>query len=159
MSWLIDNSWAMWLGAALALAAVEAATADFIFLMLAGGALAGLVTGLVTPSPVVQVMVAGVTALALLGTVRPVLKRRLLDGLPGIAGVESYASRPALVTSPVDEHGGRVKFDGETWSARTDGPTDAIPAGTEVVVSRVEGATLVVELPHQGRGLAPAGEY
>ena len=40
MEWLGDNPWLGWLGIGLALAAIEAATVDFVFVMLAGGALA-----------------------------------------------------------------------------------------------------------------------
>ena len=41
MDWLTENFWLAWLGIALVLAAVEAATVDFVFIMFAGGALAG----------------------------------------------------------------------------------------------------------------------
>ena len=41
MDWFADNPWLAWLGLALILAAIEAATVDFVFLMLAGGAAAG----------------------------------------------------------------------------------------------------------------------
>ena len=41
MDWLNDNAWLGWLGLAIALAAIEVATVDFVFVMLAGGALAG----------------------------------------------------------------------------------------------------------------------
>ena len=37
MDWLGDNPWLAWLGVALVLAAIEAATVDFVFIMLAGG--------------------------------------------------------------------------------------------------------------------------
>jgi membrane protein implicated in regulation of membrane protease activity len=43
MDWFGDNPWLGWLGLALILAAVEAATVDFVFLMLAGGAVAASV--------------------------------------------------------------------------------------------------------------------
>ena len=43
MDWLTENFWLAWLGIALVLAAVEAATVDFVFIMFAGGALAGAV--------------------------------------------------------------------------------------------------------------------
>ena len=43
MSWFSDNSWLSWLGLALVLGAVEAASVDFVFSMLAGGALVAAV--------------------------------------------------------------------------------------------------------------------
>lgn len=147
MEWLSDNPWAVWLGVALALGAVEAATADFVFLMLAGGAVAGLVAGVLGAGVALQIVTASVVALLLLGTVRPVLKRRMLDRLPGAQmGVETYAGRQATVREKVDEHDGRVEFEGETWTARTDRPTIPIPPDTQVRILRVEGASLIVEV-------------
>ena len=46
MEWLTDNFWLAWLGIAIVLAAIEAATVDFVFIMFAGGALAGAVAAL-----------------------------------------------------------------------------------------------------------------
>ena len=54
MDWLIDNWWLAWLGLAIVLAAIEAATVDFVFLMFAGGAAAGAVAaalGALVPGP------------------------------------------------------------------------------------------------------------
>ncbi|WP_052466796.1 NfeD family protein [Mobilicoccus massiliensis] len=144
--WLNGNHWAAWLGLALVLGVVEAATVDFVFLMLAGGALAGMVAGIFTSSVAIQIVAAAVASLLLLGAVRPVLKRRMLDRLPGSGlGIETYAGRPASVTEPVDENDGRVMFDGEIWSARTDRAMIPVPVGAEVTILRVDGATLVVE--------------
>ena len=39
MDWLGVNQWLGWLGLAIALGAIEVATVDFVFVMLAGGAL------------------------------------------------------------------------------------------------------------------------
>lgn len=36
MEWLTDNPWVAWVGVALILAAIEAATVDFVFVMFAG---------------------------------------------------------------------------------------------------------------------------
>ena len=44
MEWLTDSPWLAWIAIALILAAIEAATVDFVFVMLAGGALAGALT-------------------------------------------------------------------------------------------------------------------
>ncbi|GAB49049.1 NfeD family protein [Mobilicoccus pelagius] len=145
MDWLQQNPWAAWLAVALVLTAVEAATADLIFLMLAGGAVVGMVVGLLPSTVAMQVIAACVAALALLVGVRPTLKRRMLDSIPDARlGTESYAGRTAQVTEPVDVHDGRVRFDGEIWSARSEDSTIPLPAGTTVTIVRVEGATLVV---------------
>lgn len=145
MDWLQENPWAAWLAVALVLTAIEAATADLIFLMLAGGAVVGMVVGFLPVGPAAQVIAASAAALILLVAVRPALKRRMLDAIPDARlGIESYAGRSALVTEAVDGHGGRVRFEGEIWSARSEGSTIPLPPGTTVTVVRVEGATLVV---------------
>ena len=41
MDWLTENFWLGWIGIAILLAAIEAATVDFVFLMFAGGAVVG----------------------------------------------------------------------------------------------------------------------
>ncbi len=73
---MLDSaSWIAWVGVALALGAIEAATVDFIFLMLAGGALGGAVAAALArlPGPGHR-RCAGV--LLLLVGVRPWVKRR-----------------------------------------------------------------------------------
>jgi hypothetical protein len=39
--WVADNAWVLWLGLALVFGIVETTTLDLVFLMLAGGAVAG----------------------------------------------------------------------------------------------------------------------
>src|SRR3546814_4383767 len=68
--------WIVWLGVSLLLVAVEAASGDFTFLMLAGGALGGSVAAALGAPVAVQSVVAAVTAVALVFTVRPWLKHR-----------------------------------------------------------------------------------
>ncbi len=58
MDWLTDNVWLFWIGVALVLAAIEAATVDFVFIMFAGGALAAAVAAGLGASFPVQVVVA-----------------------------------------------------------------------------------------------------
>lgn len=49
MEWLNDHAWAAWLGIAAVLGVAEMFSLDLIFLMLAVGALGGMVTGRWTP--------------------------------------------------------------------------------------------------------------
>ena len=41
MAWFSDNAWLAWVGLALVLGAIEVVSVAFVFVMLAGGALAG----------------------------------------------------------------------------------------------------------------------
>jgi len=145
MSLFSDSSWLAWLGLALVLAAVEAASVDFVFSMLAGGALAGAVAAALGASLTVQVIAAVVVAAALLALVRPVAKRyfSVPEGHGGI-GAGAHVGRTAQVLEAVTEHDGRVKFGGETWSARTRPGAAAYLPGQEVQVVAIEGATAIV---------------
>lgn len=145
MTWLTDYAWLAWVGIALALAAVEAATVDFVFLMLAGGALAAAVAAGVGAPFHIQVIVAVLVAVLLLVIVRPLLKRHFTDGEMGRdIGASGLVGRHARVIQQVTSTDGRVKLNGETWSARTATGAPMCPPGAEVRVLAIEGATAIV---------------
>lgn len=142
---MFDNyGWLAWIGVALALGAIEAATVDFVFLMLAGGALGGSAAAAVGAPFPLQVIVAVVVAGLLLGVGRPWAKKRFGTRPEGIVmGTAGYIGRSAYVIETVTRHSGRVKVGGETWSATTADPVPPEP-GEEVRVVRIDGATAVV---------------
>lgn len=145
MDWLESNSWAAWLAMALALGAVEAATVDFVFIMLAGGAAAGGAAAAFGAPFAVQVVTAVVVAAALLGLVRPEIKKHMLAGSPQVAlGTASYVGRTGEVTSEVTRDGGRVRIGGEDWSARLVADALPIAVGGRVRIVSIDGATAVV---------------
>lgn len=153
MSWFADHGWLAWVGIALALGAIELASVDFVFLMLAGGALAGALAAVLGVPVVGQVLVSlAVAALALL-LVRPVIKRQFT--VPDAKGIGTAAQigRSALVLSTVTENDGRIKLGGETWTARTAPDAAACLPGQEVRVVSIEGATAIVTGVAVGRDL------
>ncbi len=143
--WFSDNGWLAWVGLALALGAIEAASVDFVFVMLAGGALAGAVAAAFGAPFAVQVVSSVGMAAALLLVVRPVAKRHFTvpEG-HGSIGAVAQVGRTALVLQTVTEHDGRVKLGGETWSARTAPDAAVCLPGQEVRVVAIEGATAIV---------------
>ena len=144
MSWFADHGWLAWVGIALALGAIELASVDFVFLMLAGGALAGALAAVLGVPVVGQVLVSlAVAALALL-LVRPVIKRQFtVQDAQGI-GTAAQIGRSALVLSTVTGTDGRIKLGGETWTARTAPDAAACLPGQDVRVVSIEGATAIV---------------
>ena len=146
MDWLTENWWLFWLGVALVLGAIEVATVDFVFVMFAGGAVAGAVSaGLGVPFPL-QVVIAVVVALLLLVVVRPMIKRQLTDGMVDHRiGPSGLVGRDARVIQAVTDTDGRIKLAGETWSARLAAGSTPIAPGEEVRVIAIHGATAVVE--------------
>ena len=144
MSWFADHGWLAWVGIALALGAIELASVDFVFLMLAGGALAGAVAAVLGVPVVGQVLVSlAVAALALL-LVRPVIKRQFTAPDARDIGTAAQIGRSALVLSTVTGTDGRIKLGGETWTARTAPDAAACLPGQEVRVVSIEGATAIV---------------
>jgi membrane protein implicated in regulation of membrane protease activity len=142
---LFSDPWLAWVALALVLGVIEAVTVNFVFVMLAGGALAGaVVAALPVPVPVQVIAAVGVAA-ALLTTVRPMVTRhfQVPDGQSGI-GTTAQVGRLAMVLQTVTEHDGRVKLGGETWSARTAPDTAACLPGQEVRVVAIQGATAIV---------------
>jgi len=145
---LTTYSWIFWLALILIFVIIEVSTVDFTFLMIALGSLAGLIAGLFGAVWWAQVIIAGVVALALIFFVRPALKRTLSKG--GDATPSNVAALLGLggtVTTDFVAGQGHVKLaNGETWTAKLSGLTDAetIDAGDRVVVTAIEGATAVV---------------
>ena len=146
MDWLNDNVWLFWIGVALVLAAIEAATVDFVFIMFAGGAMAAAVAAGLGASFPVQVVVAVGVAVLLLFSVRPLIKRQFLDDqVDHQIGASALVGREARVLQAVTDSDGRVKLAGETWSARlAAGATTTVGPGEEVRVIAIHGATAIV---------------
>jgi membrane protein implicated in regulation of membrane protease activity len=89
--------------------------------------------------------VFGVASIALVGGLRPMLKRRMLAGTGHKTNTEALIGAKATVIAPVDEHKGQVKIGGEIWSARAHSPDDRlIEPGAPVIVMQISGATAIV---------------
>jgi membrane protein implicated in regulation of membrane protease activity len=139
-----DYDWALWIGLAVVLGLVEVTTLDLTFLMLAGGALAGAAAAGAGAPLLLQVIVALVAAVAMLGLVRPIALRHLRTPPEIRTGTAALVGSGAVALQRVDAHGGQVKLNGEVWSARTYDPSTVIEAGRSVEVVQIDGATAVV---------------
>src|SRR5437879_4722771 len=80
MQWFQDNAWAAWLAAACLLGLAELLSLDLVLLMLAGGALVGMLVSLTPAGLPLQIIAAAVTAISMLLLVRPNIVRRLHSG-------------------------------------------------------------------------------
>ncbi len=99
-----------------------------------------------------QVLAAVGTALLSLFLLRPIGVRLLrTDG--GHTNVDALIGAHALVMERVDTRTGRVKVSGEIWSARARRPGIEFQAGTDVVVTSIDGATAVVDEQQGAAGL------
>ena len=151
MEWFQEHAWEAWLGAAILLALAEMFSFDLILIMLAVGALAGVVTAAFDAPVAVQMLVAAGTSIAMLAVVRPGLARRFHGGPELQVGHGKLVGKQGLVTEPITAlEPGRIRLAGEIWSAQPYDETLSIEAGETVEVFEIRGATAFV---HPVRGL------
>lgn len=127
-------AWLWWLGIALVLGVVEMLSVDFIFIMFAGGALAGMVAALLGADAWVQVLAFAIVSVLLLAGLRPAARRWMMRSTPDVVtNVHALIGRRARVVLEVTPRGGRVKIGGEIWSARS-ADASVLPVDAEVIV-------------------------
>lgn len=147
--WLQNNLWAGWLALALVLGASEILTLELTLLMLASGALAGMITSLIVPGLwVVQVLVAVIVAVLMLFVLRPTLLKRVRSAPGYRSSLQKMIGSEAITTAEVTGNGGEVKVNGETWSARAYDPDRVIKSGERVEIFEVDGVTVLVHPRH-----------
>ncbi|HET9421034.1 MAG TPA: NfeD family protein [Nocardioides sp.] len=145
MDWLGDNLWAAWAGAAVLLGVAEMLSLDLVLIMIAVGAVAGMVLALVGAPFAVQVLVAAGVSVAMLGLVRPTLAKRLHGGPELNLGHGKLVGQRGVVTEEItDHHHGRIKLAGEIWSAAPYDENVTITPGETVEVLQIKGATAYV---------------
>jgi membrane protein implicated in regulation of membrane protease activity len=150
MGWLED--WQAWVGLAVLLGALELFSLDLILLMLAGGALLGMVAAIIGLPVVAQVLIALAGSVAALALVRPSVVKRLQGGPTLVLGHDALVGRQALVIERVTAHGGQIKVGGDIWTARPYDEDLVIEPGATVDIFQIKGATALV---HQVPELDP----
>jgi len=145
MDWIGDHLTAVFLGLAIVLGVAELASMDLILLMLAAGALAGMVSSLVGASFLVSALVAAAVATASLWFVRPELVKRLHTGPELQLGHGKLVGSQGVVTEKITGlQVGRVKVGGEIWTASPYDDSIVIEPGETVEVLEIKGATAYV---------------
>jgi membrane protein implicated in regulation of membrane protease activity len=139
--------WFIWLLVALGFGAAEllAGSGSFFLAPFAvGAALAALADSIAgeTAAAVVFVFVSILTLLA----VRPLITRRLTVGPTLRTGGAALVGKRAMVIERIANHEGvgRIRIDGEIWTARCFDEDQVIEAGTKVDVVEIKGATALV---------------
>ena len=136
----------IWLVTAAALGVAEALTQiSFAFLPLAlAAALAAVLAfaGVGLPIEWIAFVLGGAAAYAALLPVGRQIARG--HGLPSSVGAQRWVGRQAHVVEAIPRHGtGLVRLDREHWRAESGTDTD-IPAGSTVLVTRLDGTRLEV---------------
>lgn len=145
MDWLGEHLWSLWLGAAIVLGVGEMFSLDLVMIMLATGALVGMVLALADAPVVVQALAAAGTSVATLALLRPGLVKKLHSGPELSLGHGKLVGTQGLVTQRITSlETGRVRLGGEIWSASPYDETLAIEPGQTVEVFEIRGATAYV---------------
>lgn len=138
-------AWIGWLILIAVFLVIEMLSLDFTFLMLGLGSTAGLLTDLVGLPVWLQVIVAAAAAALFILFLRPPLLKRLRRGEdPTKSNVDALVDLRGIALNDVTQITGQVKLsNGDTWTARTTASV-AIPQGSPVAVSEINGATAIV---------------
>lgn len=134
----------LWFAGAVLLAGAEALTGDFFLLMLAGAAL-GTAGFALADFPIwVDAVVFAVLSLVLILGLRPALLRRFGKPPELKTNTSALAGQIGTVTQEITSGGGRIKLNGEVWTARAMNKSEIFSEGESVRVYEIDGATAVV---------------
>ena len=145
MEWLSEHLTETWLGLAIVLGVAEMFSLDLMLIMLATGAVGGMVTSLFTDLVLVQFLVAIAVSVGMLAVVRPGLARKLHHGPELRLGHGKLVGTQGMVTETITSlTPGRVRLAGEIWTAQPYDETLTIAAGETVEILDISGATAYV---------------
>jgi len=150
MDWFRDHAWETWLLIAVTLGVLELLSTDLILIMLAGGALVGMLVALFGGPLALQMILALAASVGLLALLRPGMVHRLHSGPTLRTGADALIGERAFVLEPLSHTSpGRVKIGGDVWTAKPYDEDDLIEAGAAVDVVSIKGAIAYVLRTHQ----------
>ena len=145
MEWWGEHTWQTWLGLAILLGVAEMFSLDLVLVMLAAGALVGMVAAVLDLHIALQILAASAASVAALAVVRPSIVKRFHAGPELSLGHGKLIGRQGIVTREVSGLAvGRIQLAGEEWTAEPYDDTTTIAAGETVEVLEIRGATAVV---------------
>ena len=136
--------WLIWLIVAGVLLVGEMLTLTFILGPVALAAALAAVVAALGAGVGAQIAVFALSALASLLLIRPIARRHLRTPSHQRTGTAKLVGEGAVVLERVDGQGGRVKLDGEVWSAISYQEDDVYEPGERVTVVEISGATAKV---------------
>ncbi len=135
----------LWLAVIVVAAVAEAVTAQMVSIWMVVGGIAALIANLLGAPILAQITVfVAVTAITLAATRRFVKKMMHFKKEDTNAG--RYIGKNGVVTAEIDNIAGRgqVNVLGNIWTARS-ADDSVLPAGTNILVLRIEGVKLIVQ--------------
>jgi membrane protein implicated in regulation of membrane protease activity len=137
------HGWIWWVVAAVLLLLAESATATLICAMTAIGAVAAALLSVAGVPFYGQLPAFVVVSLGMTAFIRPLMRR--MQSHPGLrTGIAALVGSDATVADRVDAHGGRIRLDGQVWTARPLDPQAVFEVGDVVHVAAIDGATAIV---------------
>ena len=134
----------IWLALMIGFAVLEAATVQLICIWFAAGSLTAMAVSLLGGPLWLQILVFFVISIVLFAMLWPLARKHFKPKLVA-TNTDALVGRICKVTEGIDPaEGGRVKVNDVTWSARSE-DGEAIPAGSQVKILKIQGATLIVE--------------
>lgn len=139
------NMWAIiWLILLIGFVVLEAVTVQLLCIWFAAGSLAAMVVCLLGGQLWLQIGVFFVVSIALFALLWPLAKKHLKPKLVA-TNADALVGKICRVTEDIDPlEGGRVKVGDVTWSAHSENG-EAIPAGSQVKILKIQGAKVFVE--------------
>ena len=136
----------VWAVALVVFLVIEGVTAQLVTRWFAAGALVSLVSAALKAPEWLQIVLFVVVSAVTLIATRPLVKKltgRKAENL----NAERIIGQTAVVTEAINniEGTGSVKIDGVVWTARSSGD-EAIEAGAQVVIEKIEGVKVIVRL-------------
>lgn len=138
------DAWLIWLIISAGLVVVEIFTLTAALGLLGVAALITAGLAAVGLPLSLQFLAFGVLAAATLLFARPAVLRHVLRPQAARFGTDALVGKPAQVLTEVTGAGGRVRIDGEEWTARSYDETLVISAGATADVIEIKGATALV---------------
>lgn len=139
--------WTIWLIFAGVCFVLEMATEGFLICWLGIGGLCAMGISFVFPEAIgLQIMVMAVVSIILI-----ISTRKLLKGIykkeETPMNVYTILGKKAIVTQSIDnlKGQGRIKIDGDTWSARNENESEIISEGDSVEIIRIDGVKAIVK--------------
>ena len=136
----------MWLAATVAFGAIEALTVGIVSIWFALGSLAALIAAALHAGTWLQVTVFLTVSVIALILTRPLIKKKILPNTTP-TNTDMLIGGAGVVEDSIDNIAGTgsVKIQGKVWSAKSENG-DNIASGNIVIVVRIEGVKLIVEL-------------
>ena len=145
-----DNTWIIWLVLLIAALVLESLSMQLFSIWFALGAAAALLScGFAADTWLQVTLFVVVTAVSLAAT-RPLVKK--LQGKVQPSNADRYLGKTAEVLEDIDNRmgTGRIRVEGQTWSARAEEGGVFIPAGLNVETISIQGNKILVRPLDEG---------